>query len=75
MKNKTNKKIPLSQIIIRLLFFISLGSTVFFGYQYVNEIMNNQSTKQSLETQKEKYIQDYNVTSTNSLSTVRVFKV
>ena len=33
--------------------------------------MNNQSTKQSLETQKEKYIQDYNVTSTNSLSTVK----
>ena len=71
MKNKTNKKIHLSHIIISLLFFISLGSTVFFGYQYVNEIMNNQSTKQSLETQKEKYIQDYNVTSTNSLSTVK----
>lgn len=70
---KKNKKLPLSQIIIRLLFFVSLGFTFFYGYQYMNELTNNQSTKQSLEAQKEKYIQNqnYEISSTGSLSTVK----
>lgn len=70
---KKNKKLSLSQIIIRLLFFVSLGFTIFYGYQYINELTNNQATKQNLEIQKEKYIKDkkYDVSSTDELATAR----